>query len=446
MNRQRHVIVVGAGLAGLAAAVELVETGCRVTVLERAPFVGGRTASWDDDGMTIETGLHRYLGFYTHLPRLIERAGSRLDDVVIWEDEIEILTPDGGPGAVFGASMLHRPGQTIGGVLGNNNFLPPGQKVALAAMLAAGAAEYVNDPVKLDGRTVVDLAHDHGVSDETVFRVLTPLTEGLFFVPPEEYSAYNFLSIIVPYWKSAIAVRVGAFAGGMTDVLAQPIADHLVGGGGEVRTGAEVDALLIEGDRIAGVSAGGRQLRSDAVVLATSIGPAQRLVGQSLGTRPWFQDLLALDTTPAVTLQLDLDEPCLPVDRVTFGPGTALASFSEQSRTTFRDRPGRLSVILARPSTFLAATVYAVADQVVADAARLGIALTGHITDARKVVLPMDFYSLRRGSEALRPAQATPVRGLALAGDYTRQEFLATMEGAVVSGLRAAAAVREQLD
>ena len=73
------------------------------------------------------------------------------------------------------------------------------------------------------------------------------------------------------------------------------------------------------------------------------------------------------------------------------------------------------------------------------------IHLEGIVKSYRKVVLPHDFYSLKPGSEALRPKQETPVKGLILAGDYTKQPYLATMEGAVVSGNIAAQLVIDQL-
>jgi 15-cis-phytoene desaturase len=75
------------------------------------------------------------------------------------------------------------------------------------------------------------------------------------------------------------------------------------------------------------------------------------------------------------------------------------------------------------------------------DAARLGLHVREHIVAYRVVKLPADFYSLAPGNDALRPPQATPIPGLTLAGDYTRQQYLATMEGAVVSGQLAADAV-----
>jgi 15-cis-phytoene desaturase len=48
---------------------------------------------------------------------------------------------------------------------------------------------------------------------------------------------------------------------------------------------------------------------------------------------------------------------------------------------------------------------------------------------------------MKPGSEALRPMQHTPIRGLFLAGDYTKQPYVASMEGATISGKTAAAAI-----
>lgn len=151
--------------------------------------------------------------------------------------------------------------------------------------------------------------------------------------------------------------------------------------------------------------------------------------------------MLELPSMPSVTIQLELDRPVLAIDRATFGPGTCLAAFSEQSRTTFTHVPGRLSVILSPPEKYLRMADEDVLRDVIADAARLGIELSEHVTRYRVVRHAADFYSLTPGAEALRPTQLTSIPGLLLAGDYTKQRFLATMEGAVVAGDTAAEAV-----
>src|SRR3712207_4963448 len=98
--RSKQVIVVGSGLAGLSCAIELLKRQCQVTLLESRDVLGGRTASWVDDGMPVESGLHKFLGVYRALPALLDEVGVELSDVLEWVDELEIHHP-GGPNGRF---------------------------------------------------------------------------------------------------------------------------------------------------------------------------------------------------------------------------------------------------------------------------------------------------------------------------------------------------------
>lgn len=439
--QRADVVVVGAGLAGLSCGFELSSRGRGVLLLEAGPVVGGRTSSWNADGMVVESGLHRVLGFYEAFPDLVRRAGIDLDGIVNWEDEVEIRLPDGRGSGVFGAAPLYRPFATLGGLLGNFELLSLLDRITLSAFISAGLLEYFTCPAGLDRVSVREKAEAAGVTEAAIHNVLIPLTSGLYFLPPERYSAFAFFSTLGPYLARLLTVRVGAFLGGMTAVMAAPIAAAIVRNGGEVRTRAEVTRLLTDGSRVSGVEVAGERIAADHVVLAASLAPAQRLVRQTFGHHPWFQPMLRLPSMPAVTIQIELDRPAMPSDRVTFGPGTVLASFAEQSRTTFRPSRGRLSIILTPPDRFLAMDAAEILEITCRDAERLGIRVRDRVVAYRVVRLPADFYSLSPGSEALRPPQATPIAGLTLAGDYTRQQYIATMEGAVVSGRLAACAV-----
>ena len=71
------------------------------------------------------------------------------------------------------------------------------------------------------------------------------------------------------------------------------------------------------------------------------------------------------------------------------------------------------------------------------DAPRLGID-AAQVTNYRVIRHPADFYLLSPNMNKLRPGTRTPVEGLFLAGDYVRQSFMASMEGAVITGNNAA--------
>src|SRR5690242_2212826 len=72
-------VVIGGGLAGLSAAVELSAQGAAVTLLEQAPRTGGRCSSYPDEatGDAVDNGQHLLLGAYHHLFRYLERIGTR---------------------------------------------------------------------------------------------------------------------------------------------------------------------------------------------------------------------------------------------------------------------------------------------------------------------------------------------------------------------------------
>ena len=72
-----RVVIIGAGLAGLATAVDLVDAGCEVEIFESRPFVGGKVGSWiDPQGNHVEMGLHVFFGCYYQLFDLMKKVGA----------------------------------------------------------------------------------------------------------------------------------------------------------------------------------------------------------------------------------------------------------------------------------------------------------------------------------------------------------------------------------
>jgi 15-cis-phytoene desaturase len=434
------VVVVGSGLAGLSCALELAEQGRAVSLLEAEHRVGGRTASWVDDGMAVESGLHKFLGIYTALPSLLRKAGIRLNDIVTWVDELAYWIPDG-PGALLTAAPYQRPVRTGTSALGNTDFLPTLDKAKLALMGTAGVAKCVANPNGLDRLSIAAYARRFGVRPKIVQRVLSTTTQAVLFLPAEEFSAYAAFAPVVEGLKRGMPMRIGAFNGGMTEMMTAPLVRELIRRGGAVQLNARVEKLLLRENRLAALKmADGAVLEARNVVLATPLRVAQRLVRNAFGAASWCEPMLRLDSLSSATVQLELDAPVIESDRTNFS-STHLCCFAEQSRTTFTGCDGRLSVILYPPEQFLAMSAGEVMERVYQDADKLGLPLRGRVRRFRIVNHPDEFYAMRPGSEALRPTQATPVPGLTLAGDYTRQPFSASMEGAVLSGRLASEAV-----
>src|SRR5215216_1118262 len=89
-------VVIGSGLSGLSAAFHLSERKKNVLVLEAAAQVGGRTSNWKQDGMDVESGIHKFFGVYKELPELLRSAGISLSDVFEYHDAIEMRVAEGG--------------------------------------------------------------------------------------------------------------------------------------------------------------------------------------------------------------------------------------------------------------------------------------------------------------------------------------------------------------
>ena len=450
MNGKHHqdmfdVIVVGSGLSGQSAAFELAEKGKRILILERENFIGGRTASWDSGGMMVESGLHRVLGFYKAFPDLLKRAGIEIDDIVIWEDKLSIMLPDGGPKTELTISPLHAPIETIADLLGNNDFLSLDDKISVLKLFEAGFESYSKEPRKLDKQTLAQYARDRKISQEIILRLLTPLSAGIFFLPPDKYSAFSFFGLFAPFLKRLAKFRIGSFAGGMSEVMAAPLAEALRERGVELKTGIEVKQILHEFGLVSGLKdTEGIAYSAPNIIVATSISACQLLIKESFPKQlSDFDRLLSLPTMSALTVQFELTEPFLPHDLVTFGPGTILASFAEQSRTTFRGPAGRLSVIIEQPEKYLNFPEQELLALIYRDATRLGLELKSKVKNFRIVAHHGEFYDLAPGQAFRRPKTKTAIPGLSLAGDYVDQPYLSTMEGAVVAGELAARSVLE---
>ena len=176
------------------------------------------------------------------------------------------------------------------------------------------------------------------------------------------------------------------------------------------------------------------------VVLATQIAPAKKIISATTGLPddPEIEKLLSIPDMSGVAVQLELDGPAMPDDHVIFGANSILGTFGEQSHTTFSGSDGRISTFLTPSSPYMKMSKEKIVEAVIDDLKRQGVDVDGKVINSAVVKHPSEFYLIEPGSEARRPRQRTSVPGLALAGDYTKQEYICSMEGAVVSGRLAA--------
>ncbi len=444
-NEKYDVVVIGAGLAGISCTYELAAKGKKVLLLERHTFAGGRTSSFVERGMEVESGLHRYIGYYSALPGLLKKCGVNINDIITWEEKTDILIKGENKKLVLGIAPFFGPIKTLRGLFGNGDILTVGDKFSLLPFFIRGFTSYVFSK-KLDGISVAEYANRCHVSEKSKRLILEPLCSGIFFLPPENYSAYAFFGLFAPAIPKFYKMRIGAYLGGMTEVMCNPIVKKICSLGGEVRLGSAVQQVVADKGIVTGVVLDdGSEITAHQVVVATALDAAKQIL-LPMKDRPELKSFYNLPHMSACTLQLELDSPALKKDVTTFGPGTDMVSFAEQSRSTFRGKAGRLSVILGNPKEYTAKSEEEVLNAVVSQMESLGVHLQGRVLRARKVAEEDEFYSLGCGSQRLRPRQDVGIKGLLLAGDYTLTSSFATMEGAVLSGKKAAKCALARLD
>lgn len=441
VQKQYDVIIVGAGLAGLSCAYELSAKGKKVLVLEAHSYAGGRTSSFVDNGMRVESGLHRHIGYYSALPGLLKKCGVRLKDIVTWEEKADILIKEEKQKLVLGLAPLLGFQKTMAGIFGNREVWSAKDKLSLLPFFLCGMGSYLFSR-KLDDYTVEEYAKKHRVTKRSRELILTSLSSGIFFLPPETYSAYAFFGLFAPAIPKFYKMRIGAYLGGMTEVLCDPIVKKAESLGAEFHFSEPVKEVLVQEGKVTGVRAeNGTEYRVPHTVIAATL-PAAKEILAPLKEEAALKDLFDLPVMSSCSVQLELDSPALEKDITTFGPGTDMVCFAEQSRTTFQGERGRLSLILGNPKDYADKTMEEILPIIMEQMASLGIDLKHHVLRARKISEENDFYSLGKGNQKLRPRQKTGIEGLVLAGDYTLTSSFATMEGAVLSGKAAAKCCR----
>ncbi|HWG53815.1 MAG TPA: FAD-dependent oxidoreductase [Gemmatimonadaceae bacterium] len=439
MTDRRHLVVIGGGFAGIAAAVRLREHGARVTMLERAPTLGGRARSDDFGGVTIDTGAQL---LSTMCTRTLHLLG---------EDRHAMLRPARGRDAYVRAGV-HYPLQfgslrsllAFGGIGAMDKMRLARYVLPILATharaLDAGAAHVTPAHDAVDARTFIA----QHIGDEAADVLVEPPLNGFYALRGNETALAFFLML-------------GRY-GGEGDVL-EPVAgwsatlDRVLHGV-VVERGTTVTAIHRDGAALDVQGESGRSWRANGVVVATSPHQAAALLAGLLPSDAEMPDWLrGIPLRQTWTLALALDTP---MPRDAFGlfhdaaqsrVVSACAVCGARSRTGWRDR----DVVLAWPTPgAVHALPTASADErtraMLPEVEALIPAVRGHITRARlysfaegsPIPEPGFAASRARGRAFARELARAPGPMITVAGDYLTVPLI---EGAVASGEHAAALI-----
>lgn len=442
MDKEFDCIVIGAGLSGLTAAYKLTKANKKVLVVEKESILGGRTSSWVDNGMYIESGFHRHIGYYKNFPKLLKEMGLNLSDIISWETEAEIIVPKE-ENIVLGIAPFSAPITFINDLFKNVDCFTIKDKLSLLKLFTRGMFDYTIDAKTLDHYSVLDYANRLKLTENIKNYVVPSLSTGIFFLPKEKYSAKKFFGLFYPALYRFPLMRIGAYKIGMKEAFIDPISKKIETNGGIIKVNIPVKKLLQKGGKVIGIKTAKDKLYAKNIILAADIGNAKKLTKPLSGKE--INKLAKMPTISAITVQLELKERVLPKDRTTFAPTTLIASFTEESATTFKASAGRLSLILVSKKYLETLSDKKILKLVIGELSKIGIEVKSKLITYRVVRHINKFYDFSKGNDNLRPMTKNSSKGLILAGDYTYQKWYSTMEGAVYSGIKAAEVVIENL-
>lgn len=446
----RSVLVLGGGLAGIAAAVRLAEAGRAVTLVETRKRLGGRATSFVDrqTGGHLDNCQHVLLGCCTNLVDLYRRLG--VEDRIAWHDELHFVDKQGhhdvlragdAPAPVhLSAAMLRF------GTLSWRAKLAIGR--AMLAIMRAGA----DGRARAAGRSFADWLAEQRQPREAIDRFWAVIVISACNQTPERLSAAYALQV----FQEGFLAHRRAFVMGVSTVPLVELYDRaatvIEQRGGRVLLGASVERLDFDGERVTGVQLSrGDRLEADLVISALPFDRLAKVAPEELiHADPRLAQLASIEVSPIIGIHLWYDRPVTDLPHLIFVDSPLQWVFRKDDSAFGASEP---RVGEAPAATYLHGVISAADDWVgrsadeILDMAHRELAayapaaaearlLRGQVVKEKRAT-----FSAVPGVDALRPETTGPVANLLLAGDWVNTGWPATMEGATRSGYAAAGEV-----
>eukprot|EP00607_Mallomonas_marina_P006632 CAMPEP_0182436662 /NCGR_PEP_ID=MMETSP1167-20130531/82756_1 /TAXON_ID=2988 /ORGANISM="Mallomonas Sp, Strain CCMP3275" /LENGTH=533 /DNA_ID=CAMNT_0024629055 /DNA_START=76 /DNA_END=1677 /DNA_ORIENTATION=- len=487
-DKKLKVGIIGGGLAGMITAMDLSEAGHSVEIFEARRFHGGKVGSWiDRDGNHVEMGLHVFFGCYYNLFGIMKRIGAfknlRLkehthtfinNDGVVGELDFRL----GGIGApINGLAAFARTGQlNIGDKLANAVALAT-SPVVRALFDFDGALQDIRN---LDNISFSDWFIGKGGSRGSLDRMWDPIAYALGFMDCDNTSARCMLTIFQLFAVRSEASILRMLEGSPNEFLHKPIVEYLSQRDVTINLNKRVQELIYEKNeegvptRMHGFktsSGPGQPLtehKYDVVVAAVDVPGAQRLFPSDFRKIPMFDRIYNLEGVPVVTVQLrfngwvtelsdvvkmrdingDKSDGRAPgIDNLLYSPDVEFSCFADLALTSpgdyYKPNEGSLMQCVLTPGDkWMPVSTEDIAMETLKQVKRLfPSAKELDCTWWNVVKLGKSLYKEAPNMDVNRPSQTTSLPNLFLAGSYTFQDYIDSMEGATKSGLMCADAI-----
>ena len=467
MGEKKKVVIVGGGLSGLACAKYLVDAGHEPIVLEGRDVLGGKVSAWKDkDGDWIETGLHIFFGAYPNMMNLF--AELDIEDRLQWKVHKMIFAMQELPGEFTTFDFVKGIPAPLNfglAILLNQKMLTLGEKLQTAPplipMLIEGQ-DFIDDQDEL---SVLDFMRKYGMPDRINDEVFISMAKALDFIDPDKLSMTVVLTAMNRFLNETDGLQMAFLDGNQPDRLCAPMVEHVKAGGGDVRMKQRVKEFVLNDDGSVKClkMVSGEEIVADEYVSAVPVDIMKRMMPKQWSTMPFFHQIQELEGIPVINIHLWFDRKLKNVDHLCFSRSPLLSVYADMSTTCkeyYDEEKSMLELVFAPCSplaggntNWIAKSNQEIVDATMVELERLfpleigpkspdgvGAKLLKHAV----VKTPRSVYAAIPGRNKYRPSQATPISNFTLAGDWTSQKFLGSMEGAVLAGKLAAEVVTDK--
>eukprot|EP00979_Chaetoceros_neogracilis_P014631 scaffold4802_cov267-Chaetoceros_neogracile.AAC.16 len=460
-SEPKKVIVIGGGLAGLSTAKHLVDAGHIPIVLEARDLLGGKVAAWrDEDGDVTETGLHVFFGAYPNAMKLFKELD--IEDRLQWKDHAMIFAKPGSKKREFSTfdfpAGLPAPINAGVAILANTDLLTWPEKIKLGIGLIPAylfGQSYVEEQ---EGVTVKEWMRARGVPDRVTDEVFIAMSKALNFIDPDTLSMQCVLIALNRFLQETDGSKIALLDGSATERLCEPMKEYIESKGGIVRTNVPVQQIIThtEGkdkDSVAGLLLKGNEVVSaDYYVSAMPVDAIKKLTPDSWREKEYFSKMMGLKGVPVINIHIWFDRKLSTIDNLIFSRSKLLSVYADMSVACdgYSSSKGSMLEMVFAPAKgwigkpdedILQATMEELEilfpEEIRADGSMAKVEKFTCVKTATSV------YETLPGCEAMRPTQISPIPNFIMAGDFSKQKYLASMEGAILSGQLAATAVQD---
>ena len=457
------MIVIGGGLAGLAAGVALAEAGWRVRLFEQRPFLGGRATSYVlPSGEHVDNCQHVTLGCCTNLEDFYRRVGAT--NKIKYFNRLVFLDPQGRRGEMH-AGLLPAPFHMTGSFVAFAPLtLADKLSIARAMLDILRTKGHPPDLLEAGGISMLAWLQRRGQTKAAIERFWRVV---LVSALDEELDRTDARFGVDVFWKAFLSNRT-AYRMGVPTV---PLADLYDGcktaieqKGGEVTLRSPLRRLLIENGAVAGLEFGNANgnaakiATADAYVFALPHAAFSELLPPEIRDRhPQFANLRNMKDAPitGVHFWFDrtvMDDPFLTLldtqtqwifnKSMLYGVAAGRDSKDVASGSQKSSATQYLQMVISASYELLPKSRQEIIDLCLREVRQaLPKAREAQLVKATVIKETAATFSPEPGVDRWRPPQTSPVQGMFLAGDWTATGWPATMEGAVRSGYLAAEAL-----